>query len=84
MAEKKGVVFEMSNMLHLRRGQKMFISAEDGTKGKRDYLGYLDIETDDFIKLRICDKKHDDDYFYIIPKRLILGWKLYFEIRDFD
>lgn len=49
----------MSNMLNLRRGQKTFICAEDGTKkGKRDYMGYLELETDDFVQLRIIDNKH--------------------------
>jgi len=69
----------MSNMFHLKQNQKMFIKVRDGVNEKRTYLGYIELETDDFFLLRIDDKKHAEDYFYIIPKNLIIGCKLYWD-----
>ena len=61
----------MEDMLYLAKGVKMFIKNETyDLKLKkyvvRDYIGYLEVETENLLVLRIIDNKINDHYFYII------------------
>ena len=76
-------------MLYLAKGVKMFIKTEtDDLKLKkkvvRDYIGYLEIETENLLVLRIIDNKINDHYFYIIGKSTIRSSKVFAEIVDLE
>lgn len=71
----------MEKELKIKFNQKIFIDTRENSNNDLDpgrtYIGFFELETNEFIKLRINDQKMDQVYWYCVPKKEIKGIKIY-------